>query len=539
MPHRLVKSQILARHLAGLNIFGNGENMGLGKRLLAVICANIAITLVLGVVAYIEFKREAESLALLGKVSAAVRNQVEGDMMHDGMRADVMRALLLAYSEDSRVGTKEEILSDVREHAEHFNKVVGENIAMQLGEPLHSEFQATLPDIQNYIQIVEQIVTLSATDREAASAKLEEFTELFGVLEERLGKTSELIEVYARKVEADGVAISKEGQLVIPVVMFVAILIGLVSLVVANRTVTKVLKGTAEQLNAISTQLFTASDQVASAAQALAQGASEQAASLEETAATVEEASSVAKQNSANAQQANALSGEVLNAAQSGVRSMQDMRSAIDAIQVAADETANIIRTIDEIAFQTNLLALNAAVEAARAGEAGKGFAVVAEEVRNLAQRSATAAKETAEKIRRSKDLSANGVQVSRTVEQSLTEIRESSEKAVALVKEIAAASKEQSAGLQQLNTAMCELDKVTQTNAAAAEESAAAGVDLSEQAKVLDKEVSMMTRLIYGNGHKPHMAVRLSDSDLQGRPDDEGMIQPSSQQNADEQHVN
>jgi methyl-accepting chemotaxis protein len=514
--------------------------MGLGKRLLTVIGANIAITLVLGVVAFIEFRKEAESFALFGKVSAAVRNQVEGDMMHDGMRADVMRALLLASSQDSRVGSKEEILSGVREHAEHFNKVVAENIAMQLEEPLHSEFQAAVPDIQNYIQIAEEIVSLAATDREAASAKLENFTELFGVLEEKLGKTSELIEMYAKRVQEDGNATTARGQMVIVVAVLVAMLVGLVSLFVANKTITKVLKGTTQQLNAISAQLFTASDQVASAAQALAQGASEQAASLEETAATVEEASSVAKQNSANAQQANALSGEVLNVAQSGVRAMQDMRSAIDAIQVAADETANIIRTIDEIAFQTNLLALNAAVEAARAGEAGKGFAVVAEEVRNLAQRSATAAKETAEKIRRSKDLSATGVQVSRTVEQSLTEIRERSEKAVALVKEITAASKEQSTGLQQLNTAMCELDKVTQTNAAAAEESAAAGVDLSEQAMVLDKEVSQMTSLIYGAGYKPPMAVRLGGDDLQSASSEfDESLDSNLRHHARSQHVN
>ncbi len=491
--------------------------MSLGKRLFAIICANIFVTCVLGGIAYVEFSKLSKSLQEMGAANQASHNQQETDMMHDALRSDVMRALLLANTQDERVGTNEEILSDTKEHSSTIVNAIRANIKINLDDDIHQKFVAAEGDVLKYAALAEDLVLESMSNKEAAFSKLESFNSQFSVLEENLGHISELITSHAAQIEKEGIQISERGFWVISVCIFCALLIGLVSLYFADKGITRVLRYTTEQLNVISSQLFNASDQVASAAQSLAQGASEQAASLEETAATVEEASSVAKQNSANAQQANLLSSEVLTSSQSGVQAMQEMRTAIDAIEVAADETAQIIRTIDEIAFQTNLLALNAAVEAARAGEAGKGFAVVAEEVRNLAQRSATAAKETADKIRRSKELSANGVQVSRSVEKSLSEIKGSSEKAVALVKEIAAASKEQSSGLQQLNTAMCELDKVTQTNAAAAEESAAAGVDLSEQAKVLDREIGVLSSLIYGSNGAPHKALRVGVNDHEG----------------------
>jgi methyl-accepting chemotaxis protein len=180
---------------------------------------------------------------------------------------------------------------------------------------------------------------------------------------------------------------------------------------------------------------------------------------------------------------------------------MEEMARAIEKIKASSDETAQIIKTIDEIAFQTNLLALNAAVEAARAGDAGKGFAVVAEEVRNLAQRSAGAAKDTAEKIKQSKTLADQGVLVSSQVGSALTKIREHAVHSADLAKEIAASSKEQSVAIDQVNSAVGELDKVTQQNSAAAEESSAASEELTAQAATLDEVVVELSRLVYGRG--------------------------------------
>ncbi len=255
----------------------------------------------------------------------------------------------------------------------------------------------------------------------------------------------------------------------------------------------------ADGLKAGAGQTASASGQVSSASQSLAQGASEQASNLEETSSSMEEMASMTRQNADNANKANGLMQASRGQVAHGVEAMKRMSDAIEKIKASSSETAKIIKTIDEIAFQTNLLALNAAVEAARAGEAGKGFAVVAEEVRNLARRSAEAAKNTSDLIEGSQKNAEAGVAVSDEVAKALGSIQESSEKVATLVAEIAAASKEQAQGIDQVNTAVAEMDKVVQQNAANAEESASAAEELSSQAVELNVMVDKLLGLIKG----------------------------------------
>jgi len=292
----------------------------------------------------------------------------------------------------------------------------------------------------------------------------------------------------------------QQSSTILLIGLIVALAIGISVAFFISRSIVKVLSATASSLSEGSDQVASASGQISSASQSLAEGASEQAASLEETSASLEEIASMTKRNAENALSAKDLSSETRNAAETGSANMQEMNRAMGDIQSASSNISKIIKTIDEIAFQTNILALNAAVEAARAGQAGAGFAVVADEVRNLAQRSAQAAKETAEKIEDSIAKSANGVAISGKVTESLTQIVTKARQVDELVAEIATASREQSQGLDQVNTAVTQMDKVTQTNAATAEESASASEELNAQAATLRKLVAELQNLVSGS---------------------------------------
>ncbi len=262
------------------------------------------------------------------------------------------------------------------------------------------------------------------------------------------------------------------------------------------------------QVIATANQVLQGSQQVSAASQALSQGATEQAASLEEISSSMHQIASQTNLNAENANQANQLA---IHSRESAERGNSDMAALIQAMQEINESSKNIsriIKVIDEIAFQTNLLALNAAVEAARAGRHGKGFAVVAEEVRNLAARSAKAAKETAEMIEGAVRKAENGSEIARRTAEGLKEIVSGSTKVTDIVGEIAAASSEQAQGISQINTGLSQIDKVTQQNTASAEECAAAAEELSGQAMNLTAMLSRF-QLQGGNAQGVHHSVR------------------------------
>ena len=275
-----------------------------------------------------------------------------------------------------------------------------------------------------------------------------------------------------------------------------AIVLGAGLATIIARSITAPLRHLAASLGAGAAQTAAASSQISAASQSLAQGASEQAASLEETSASMEELSSMTKRNADNSQEAKRTTTETRAAATAGAGHMQAMETAMAAIKSASTDITKILKTIDEIAFQTNILALNAAVEAARAGEHGMGFAVVAEEVRALAQRSATAAKETAVKIEDSVNKSQQGALITAEVAKSFHEIQSRIERLDHLVGEIATASSEQTHGIVQMTTAIGQMDQVTQTNAGSAEETAAAAEELNSQAVMLREAVGELEAL-------------------------------------------
>jgi methyl-accepting chemotaxis protein len=244
-----------------------------------------------------------------------------------------------------------------------------------------------------------------------------------------------------------------------------------------------------------------ASQQINQDNRSIADGASDQASSLQEVSSSLQEMGSMTKQNAGHAKEAKGLTDSARNSTGKGVISMNDLSKVIEKIKASADSTAKIVKTIDEIAFQTNLLALNAAVEAARAGDSGKGFAVVAEEVRNLAMRSAEAAKNSAVMIQESVKNADEGVKVNQEVLKNLQEIKDRINKVGEVMDEIAAASEQQSLGLEQINTATDQMNQITQQNAAKSQESVTTAEELRRQAEEMREMVSTFNLSFFNDG--------------------------------------
>jgi len=280
-----------------------------------------------------------------------------------------------------------------------------------------------------------------------------------------------------------------------------------------------------ESLQQGADQTASSSSQLTSASRSLANGCSEQGASVTETSASLEEISAMIRATADNATRAKDFANQARTAAELGKRTMSDMNVAMRSIETSSLDISKIVKNIDEIAFQTNILALNAAVEAARAGEAGAGFAVVADEVRSLAQRSAAAAKETADKIEAAIASTQRGSKSCTSVGDALEEIVAKVAEADVLVAEIASAAKEQSQGIKQVGVAMTQMDKVTQGNASSAEQTSSAAEELNSQAMLLRESVERLQDIIQSTSRDD-----AGETDLGGRlPHRPGAQRPHS----------
>ena len=409
-------------------------------------------------------------------------------------QGQALRNILLDPSNPKAYRNLEKAAEKFRHHSENL-------IAIASEENL-TEFQTEAGDIlrawEEEIQIRKDIISLVKSGRAEEGIKLlnTKGTPKWREYKAKILKLKEAASTYSEKILKETDAKVSRYTLLggIGAVAGILIILGLLALLTGTW---KSLGQIIVSLNQGSGQLSDVAGQVASSAQVLADGASAQAAAIEETSASLEEIASMTRQNADNAQKANDLMDHTDEVIETANQSVQEMGQSMEEISSSGEQTRKIIQTIDEIAFQTNLLSLNAAVEAARAGEAGAGFAVVAEEVRNLANRSAEAARNTATLIDGTIKHIHSGATLMKQTDAAFKEAVTSVGDVRNLVHQIASASKEQTIGIDQLNSAVQQLDQVVQSNAATAEETASASEELNAQASLLSSTVIQLTELV------------------------------------------
>jgi len=507
---------------------GRKMQMTVGKKLLLGFGTLIAIFAIIGVVITVMVTKTAKITERTLNVRYPTVYTSTEVLKHLEMSLAALRGYMLIGG-DIYKSQRAEAIKEMGEHLKELD-TLSERWTVQANKERLAKIKKMYEDFSKYQQEVESITRTEAANRmveyNGKMMKYDAFllatkpAPLANTMRELLNEMIENQQSLVAEDKAAAISLQNRTELFTIVLVLVGIGIASLAALFLYKNIRNLLTSTVNNLTDTANQMAAASEQVSSSSQSVAQGATEQASSLQETSATLEELASMARQNADNAKQANQIAQETRNAANEGARSMEELESAMAAINDSSEKISKIIKVIEEIAFQTNLLALNAAVEAARAGEHGKGFAVVAEEVRNLAQRSAAAAKETASLIEESVNKAHNGTEITKKVAESLNNIVTNVKRVTDLIAEIAAASQEQAEGVTQLNVAVSQMDSVTQQNASAAEQSAAASEELSAQAEGLTKVVEELTRIVgvsaNGNGHhlspksggKPHIVT-------------------------------
>jgi methyl-accepting chemotaxis protein len=501
----------------------------IGAKLWALALTAAALIVGVGLTGLRAVQDMESALAEVRSSGQALRAHMQGDMMHDALRSDVLASLLAA--DKGEIDKRDGIAADIKEHAGIFREAINSEKQLITDPEALREIQSLLPVLGEYILSAEKIQSLAFTDLPAAEAALPEFVGNFETLEPQMEGVSETIEEWSEQTRADAESKANTSFLTVGGLAIAAVVLLLLTAARISAAIVTPLKRavevtsriaagdldhtivvtgqdeTAQLLEGLQRMSRTISEVVAQVREAaesvtsssrevaagtldLSQRVEQQAASLEETSSTTEDIARIVANNASLAGQAGNIAKDAVRRARESRGVVERSAGAMEEINASSSRIAEIIGTIDSIAFQTNLLALNAAVEAARAGEQGRGFAVVATEVRNLAQRCAAAAREIKTLIGDSVEKVQQGTSLVHASGDTIAGTEKSISDLTGLVENVAESSRDQASGVDQINRAITQMDSTTQQNAALVEELAAASASMDVQAQSLLKIV-------------------------------------------------
>ncbi|MDX2225726.1 MAG: methyl-accepting chemotaxis protein [Verrucomicrobiae bacterium] len=490
--------------------------MSLGFRLTTSFAALALITALVGGVSYWSIRNLGRTIDTTNNRDIpAIRAMLLADMQHDAICATVYSAVVATEKGAITPQEEEALRQELKEYSGKFKdylREVNDRLGLQ-------EVRDALPLLDQYTQEATLILDLSISDRPKALQRLPAFWQSFKDLEGAIEKLDVTVIATTDESLKQSLSLADQSNRIVLGSVLVGVVLAILLSLLISRSITRQLQRVIVALVDQSDSTAVSSRQLSGLSQSLAQGTQEQAATLEETSSSLDEMASMTRHNASNADAATQLTGEARKAADQGAQQINRMQDAMGGIKKAGDEVSIILRAIEEIAFQTNILALNAAVEAARAGEAGAGFAVVADEVRRLAQRCKEASQQTADKIDNAIRSTEEGVRISREVSDNLGRIIEQVKKIDDYVVQIAQASKEQSAGIEQINRAVSDMDRSVQANAGNAEEGAGAAEELAAQSQSLKQTVRELEEMVRGNRvHVQNMGTAPDHTRPEGR---------------------
>jgi methyl-accepting chemotaxis protein len=485
--------------------------MPIGKKLYLSFGAAFALSIALGVTALFSISN-LSALLHAAVTSTAQKQQLAGSLSAAAseMLAADRGILVRSYMKD--VPAMEKYNRDFDDENAAANLIL-DKLEPLLVRPEAKHLTAHLRILNGQIEEANKTVYDLAVKGEsdaAAKAYADKFLPVQAEMKPSAARLSEIQEELFKEAILSADSSSTGARWITGVMLLLAALVGIAVIVVVMQ-INKLLRQSVVELSESVGQIASAATEIATSSQGMAQGASEQAATIEETSASSSEINSMAQRNTENSR----TTADMMSSSQERFvetnQSLQQMVAAMDGITASSQKISKIIKVIDEIAFQTNILALNAAVEAARAGEAGMGFAVVADEVRSLAQRCAQAAKDTADLIEDSIQKSNGGKTKVDEVAGAFQLVTSESSKMKVLVDEINLGSIEQARGIDQISKSISQMEQVTQSSAANAEEGAAAAEQLSAQAQTMQEIVSRLTSMV--DGASNHTVMRRVDS--------------------------